>query len=167
MTNTKLFTSGFQRWQFLSFLDFRSFSWQFFLSTHRFHYWIQEGPQATWPPDLESPVYNLKAKEWILGSSFYIFFKKILSLASLSMNIIFLSHSTGPTMFIISFHICAYVYIIWTQAIAHLICKDWSKVSLHTLHKNIWKLINIFYVKLFWNFYKKVLGIVGRYIFWN
>ena len=136
--------------------------------------------------DLEAPVYNLRAKQWILGPLFFIFSKKVrrtslsinitfLSHSSsiLGMNIIFLSHSSSLTVLIISYFIflSAYFYIIRTQPITLLVCKDWNKVFFHTLLHKKWELIHIniiniyktllhinLYVKLFWNFNKKCSG---------
>ena len=51
-------------------------------------------------------------------------------------------------------------YIILTQAITFLDCKDWSKVF---LHKNVWELINILN-KIFSKVQQKVLRIVGIYM---
>ena len=55
------------------------------------------------------------------------FLKKISSLASLGMNIFLHSHCSGLTLLIISFifhFLCVYFYIILTQAITFLACKD-------------------------------------------
>ena len=108
------------------------------------------------------------AKQWILWPLFYIFSKKIFSLTLLGMNIIHLSYSSLCSLFHSYFiFLCAYFYIIMTQAITFLACKDWSEVFLHTLlHKNVWELINILY-KIVLKFQLKVLMIVGRYIFWS
>ena len=63
------------------------------------------GGPAPRPPDLEASVYNLRVKQSILETLFYIFLK-IFGLASLSMNLILFSHSSSLTLLIISmFHI--------------------------------------------------------------
>ena len=97
-----------------------------------------------WPPDLEAPViqfggpvYNLRAKQWILGPFFHISSKKISSLASLGINFTCHIHQVSHCA---SFHISSsYVHtstLSWLKAITFLVCKDWSKVL---LHKNVWE----------------------------
>ena len=78
------------------------------------------------------------------------------SLASLSMNIIFLSHSSNLSWVISSSHV--HHDIILTQAITYHICKDWSEVFFHVLlHKKCQWINKYFYKKLLWNFNKKKL----------
>ena len=95
---------------------------------------------------------SLPAKQWILGPIFYIFSKKFsawLHLAWILFLFPILLVSLCLLFYSYFIFLCAYFYIIMTQAITFLACIDWSKVFLHT--------------KLFWNFNKKVLRIVGRY----
>ena len=84
------------------------------------------GPGARpppWPPDLEAPVYNLRAKQWILEPLFYIFLKKFFSLASLSMNLILFSHSSSLTLLIISmFHILVHILLHYMDSTHNLSC---------------------------------------------
>ena len=67
------------------------------LTTHSPTTWPTNGsrgkqdPAPPRPPDLEAVVYNLRAKQWILGPLLYIFFKKVFSLTLLSMNILLIS----------------------------------------------------------------------------
>ena len=115
------------------------------------------GPGSPWPPDLEAPViqfggpvYNLRAKQLILGPFFYIFSKKFLASlcsASVSHFIFFYSHH-----FIIHLLMCILPHHI-----------DWSKVF---LHKNVWELINILN-KICLKVQQRSLGIVEKYIFWD
>ena len=88
------------------------------------------------------------AKKWILGPLFYIFSKKFsASLCSAWISFYFPILLVSLCSLLHSYYIflCAYFYIIMTQAITFLVCKDWSEVFLHTLlHKNVWELINIF-----------------------
>ena len=63
------------------------------------------------------------------GPLIFYFFKKFSSLASLGMNLIFFSNSSDLTLLIISSSyvyiiLCVYFYIILTQAITFLLCKD-------------------------------------------
>ena len=89
------------------------------------------------------PHCKFKSKIMNFGALILFFFKKFSSLTLLGMNLIFFSNSFGLTLLIISSSyvyiiLCAYFYIILTQAITFLVCKDSSKVFLHTLlHKNI------------------------------
>ena len=118
--------------------------------------------KAPWPLDLEAPVYNLRAKQWILGPLLYIFQKKFP--ASLRSAWILFFFPILLVSFCSLFHsyfifLCAYFYIILTQAITFLACKDWSQVFLHTLlHKKCLRINKYFYIKLFWNFNKKCSG---------
>ena len=120
---------------------------------------IKETP---WPLDLEAPVYNLRAKQWILGPLFYIFSKKFpASLCSAWILFIFPILLVSLCSLFHSYFIflCVYFYIILTQAIPFLVCKDWCKVFLHTLlHKKCLRINKYFYIKLFWNFNKKCSG---------
>ena len=71
--------------------------------------------------------------------------------------ILFLHILLVSAHYFIYFILCACFFIILTQAITFLVCKDWSKVFLHTsLHKKCLKII--FHTKLFWNCNKKCLG---------
>ena len=78
----------------------------------------------------------------------FYYFKKISSLASLGMAIIFLSHSQSAHYFIL----CAYFCIILTQAVTFLVCKDWSKlphsIASESLFSEIWDISH-------WNFFVK------------
>ena len=99
-------------------------------------------------PRFGGPVYNLRAKQLILWPLFYIFSKKFpASLHSAWIFFFFHILLVSPCSLFHSYFIflCAYFYIILTQAIIFLACKDWSKVFFHTLlHKKIWELISIF-----------------------
>ena len=108
------------------------------------------------------------AKQWILGPLFYIFSKKFSASLHSAWILLFF-----PILLVslcsLFIHIsCAYFCIIMTQAITFLACKDWSEVFSHTLlDKKCLRINKYFYIKFFWNFKKKVLRIVGRYIFWS
>ena len=85
------------------------------------------GPGPPWPPDLEAPVHNLRAIQWILGPLFYIFSNKCS--ASLHSAWIFYFFHILPVSLCSLFHIyliflCEYFYIIWTQPIIFLVCND-------------------------------------------
>ena len=120
-------------------------------------------PGPPWSPDLEAPliqfagpVYNLRAKQWILRPFFHIFSKKFLALLHLASVL----HSSLTLHIISYFILCAYFYIILTQAITFLVCKDWSKEFLHT---NVWKFITILN-KFSLKVQQKSLRIVGIHI---
>ena len=70
------------------------------------------GPRGTgrpWPADFETPVYNLIWHKFNI--SFRLFYLTL--------------HIRSISYFIF---LCAHFYIILTQAITFLVCKDWSKV---------------------------------------
>ena len=66
------------------------------------------GPGLSWPPDLEAPVYNLRAKQWILEPLCYILLKKN-------------SHSSSLTLLIISmFHILVCILLHYMDSTHNL-----------------------------------------------
>ena len=103
-----------------------------------------EGTRTPQSPNVEAPVYNLNE----FYSPSYIFFRNFTPLLCLGWILFFfhihLVSLCSSFHFIFHLLVCT-LYIILTQAITYLFCKDGSKVlCIHYYEKDVSELINVF-----------------------